>query len=773
MKTVSPDNVLETLREDRAKRTRFPVRCILVDSPASWKVLFQKLRFELTQTITLSLWCADASLPPKLGHLKDHLMKLEGFEDAKGKQAPLVWLASLGECVRLSGEVQLLRSILTLDRYAYGRILVPIIADLDWFNAMAHVIDRQRVGELPEPWCFRSSPVLGKRMDILASPLRQPLRPNAYQVNSVVEYLRLWEEGRVPEQHIQLLTELPLEKLERSLPLLVVPTAWHALEDAIPGVKGVAEDRGSASQWCWLHENAKLGESLRDLTVRLLGLPLFDGRVSALALTKNWIEITENLRWIAQLSSGGGLLDSDYAERALATAATPELFPTRLARLLLELPPAEATLERLAERRALLEPLQDRVNWTGFIDDVKAEPKPLRRLQLFTGLRFEERVAMVGAVAELLKSGVGREQWEPLVRLTWPALAWHMEPPQLGNAFLERYFSEFTRARILNEPTPVLLSMGKQAAREETAWGVQPREQLLLKARALGEVRWMDGMGLEWAGFIAAAVNELSQGEVVAIVQPARASLPSITATNNHWGDDDFIARDLDQLGHDYDYAFHTFFTRTLDAMELFIRKALERMQEVEAVILTGDHGLTPATFNKDTVVPPSGSTPHKWGRCAAIVGNVPDSDDITTEGLVREGEHFIMAMHGRFQGGGASRGLVHGGATLEEWLVPVVTLMRERAESIRLLECDDVVRLDASGRGHLRVVVRPAPPRLTLRLGDVVYHAEATPEGGFIFEVTDLPSGAQEVQFFHGPRLLERRAVTIFKGLQEDDLGI
>ena len=99
-----------------------------------------------------------------------------------------------------------------------------------------------------------------------------------------------------------------------------------------------------------------------------------------------------------------------------------------------------------------------------------------------------------------------------------------------------------------------------------------------------------------------------------------------------------------------------------------------------DKVILTSDHGASrlAVIFGRDSNFKLNSVGEHS-GRCC-LINEIDEKPDFATE----ENGYWVSANYCRFQGGRLSSVEVHGGATLEEVLVPVVEFTLQKKVDVK-----------------------------------------------------------------------------------------
>lgn len=205
-------------------------------------------------------------------------------------------------------------------------------------------------------------------------------------------------------------------------------------------------------------------------------------------------------------------------------------------------------------------------------------------------------------------------------------------------------------------------------------------------------ILWIDALGAEWLPLLVWALRKSKKGSVKEY-SVAQASLPTETTFNEQWKQmpvDYKKLNRLDKLAHKGIIDDPDYYACIEDQMSFIVdlqQQADELLTQYDRVIITGDHGtsrLAARIFHKRDGIPaPTEATVFSHGRYCEIPAGVtlaqPDivyvnGSDGTRYAVFGNYDHFIR---GGFAAGAddekAIYGEIHGGATPEEMLVPVV----------------------------------------------------------------------------------------------------
>lgn len=186
-------------------------------------------------------------------------------------------------------------------------------------------------------------------------------------------------------------------------------------------------------------------------------------------------------------------------------------------------------------------------------------------------------------------------------------------------------------------------------------------------------------MGVEYLNFIAADLATLGENFSVKY-RVGFCNLPSITEFNKDFLQGRNVAADildLDTLKHQT-APYPENILSELNFFDLLKEKILLALNSFKKIILCSDHGTSRLAVlarksDFDNVIDAENRTVYKSGRFA---DSFPDDEKNFPTALEFDGK-IIFADYSRFTQRGSTGNEIHGGATLEEVLVPVITIQR------------------------------------------------------------------------------------------------
>jgi len=205
---------------------------------------------------------------------------------------------------------------------------------------------------------------------------------------------------------------------------------------------------------------------------------------------------------------------------------------------------------------------------------------------------------------------------------------------------------------------------------------------------------WLDALGVEYLAFICDLVR--ARGLSVSI-KIARAELPTITSINRGFFDDWKGSRkeksdELDEVKHSYTggYNFENnelpiHLAKELDIIAKVVDKAATELalRHYKRFFIVSDHGASRlAVLRRKEEKYETDTKGEHSGRCCKLF------EPYDLPFAAQENGYLVLADYGRFKGSRAANVEVHGGASLEEVVVPVIELtLKNGSITVSLVE--------------------------------------------------------------------------------------
>lgn len=394
------------------------------------------------------------------------------------------------------------------------------------------------------------------------------------------------------------------------------------------------------------------------------------------------------------LEEGTG--DDQYLAFAISKTRQHSEWHRNLLCAILDISVNDGRFARLYEARKKIAPQFYKGDVIEYIRESRRIANPSDRICYMTDCTELEREEITRLIVDAGEVPASVENVYPALWNYWRGFAFS------GGEFLEilaKYFQDYKRQKLLGRIEPSYMEAVRDFAEDRPQFTLPTRESVLEGIAADGvALCWIDALGCEFLGFIQSSAERLG---LKLKVTPVRVKLPSITSVNrsfyDEWQGDKMppVSR-LDKIKHgDFEKSDEastdaaTELPHELIVVEESINAIAMRLRKKPGskVVLTSDHGATRLAVisNSETVweLPEKGK---HGGRCclkSEFDGSLPacvtESDDE---------EWHVLAGYDRFKGGRKGDVEVHGGATLEEMVVPVIEFeLLDKNVRVRLVE--------------------------------------------------------------------------------------
>lgn len=744
--------MIDFLQKEASEKTRFPIRFILIKGLKAWRDVINILNFEVNEVIRLSSLCQDDDVFP---FLEDLLPLIEKFKDKK------IAILPLAECLRFDNErSSILRELASWQSVGYGRVYIPLLDIEDIYEQEMNVLPRFRDGEIPQAWAVKGDDNVELR--ILPFEIKDW---TCVTIKGIKAYLKTWEKGG--QYQLCLVTRYAPYLKERmsNFAVRVCRNSFETIIQISQDVPEIKKEWGKEHQWQWLAQEMNWQENFNDMVARILNVHNYD----VLHLFTLWNTFDENKRWLLWLWSKVQIGSESYLQRVLKECNDYNQFVEGVVNGGFY---GQLDVSLLKERKTLLEYMKLKEMPATYWQQVLELQNPLEKLKSLTGITDQEKEAIVLAVKDLLETNKEKETWWPFLEICYPELSYYLSPYDYKDETISNYFNLYTFSRILDSPKKELLRLASHFSKQKKFWEFPTRDSLLEKYQDQGYIiYWIDGMGLEWVGLIKGL---LKQEGINLKIEVARANLPTTTKSNKGWTAEKEVERGIDDTAHKYNYSFPSSLINQLDIIKKVVERTALLINQNKNVIITSDHGLTRFASQGEKISPPKGAQVHKWGRFAILNDNSTQEEFQDLPCLI-DGDKVILTVHNIFSGGSGTSREVHGGATLEESLVPVIKLykLEDKVSSRPNFKIsDNRIKLNAKGEGYL--IITAQVRLISLRVsGKIFYGASTKGTNKWKIYITGLKAGEHLGILEYEDGYLGEVKFKLVKGLVEDDMGL
>lgn len=464
--------------------------------------------------------------------------------------------------------------------------------------------------------------------------------------------------------------------------------AYAALCDIDPATESLDKALGTEAQWRFALDQFETESSWNGLVTRHFGNPnMLDITVG------RWDSFSADMRWLyfiaLKLFGAGKNICLGQAAKA---ASSPKDMVRKIYRSILEEDCHSPTFSaRYRERKELLNQMFDVEDDSEVIDYIKMtkqyERDAIRYLTENTKLEKEAIIDLISMYA----SEYTLQELRAILGEVYPDLAKYLaEYSYPENTWLDAYFKEYRYSKVTNKISPELREMAQRQAIDHDCLKPPTRISVVDSIPRDGTfLYFVDAMGIEFIPYI---VQKCSKDDMELSVSVAHCELPSLTRCNKDFFDSyppeqRTKVHELDDIIHhgkeNYDYQVTKtplHLIRELEIIDEVLRNARSKLMSGDSItraLLVADHGATRmAVINENIINIDVNSKGTNGGRVCEkteAVESIPYA--------ITEGDYYILASYDRFKGGQPANVEAHGGGTLEEVLVPVITLSMKKGD--------------------------------------------------------------------------------------------
>ena len=710
IKQILLPELMTGIATDNAE-SRLVARVFFVNNLKTYYTLIAALSDKADIVVRLSddMFCKGEDTVPDLKALIDYLDKHKDNN---------ILLPHLGEYLRV-GEVTernsaCLYSILNRHVHSKKRVWIPIFAAKGLFQSIVGTLEEERFGNALFEIDETSSD-----FSALAYSKGFASQPGIVNANGLKSWLQLWDDKKIKSgmsfatRQIKQLTQSSGDYV---LSIVTDPFSYICSSLKENNAKLIKE-LGTDEQWTSLvpYVSAANGTLEQLITV---GLNLV--KFNPYQILGTWSTIDSSKKWLFYLWYTLGLNQkSDYISYALSKASTADAVPSSLECAILNCTYNTNFDEWLEQRKDALTALGidefSQEFWARYdrLSDARI------KIKILTGKTHDERTKIIELLSQSLSEGKQPSDFKTILKEKYPDLVLYLSEPE----HLERELSEYIFKYKINKVADRFTLAFSNMAGEINPYDYKTRGQILfsLKGSCDAYFLWIDGMGIEWIDMLLAKVKQQNSALVNPFVDIGTAVLPTVTSVNMGKADPATISEKkfdaLDSLSHIKDKSdcnYHSIIAKQFEMMDKIadiICQAAAKHPDKD-IVVTADHGMSRMAargFHKtEGINAPSSAIVYNLGRYCEMPA---DSKMITN--TVKEGAVIAFKTHNHFTISGNAPGELHGGASPEEILVPIIhfkKLGQKKAKtsidaSYDLVSSD--IYLDGNGDAALNITTK------------------------------------------------------------------
>lgn len=464
---------------------------------------------------------------------------------------------------------------------------------------------------------------------------------------------------------------------------------------------------------------------------------------------RNWL-------YFVCLKCKADTLSNSYLRFVLDKTSRFEDFTTNVLNAIIEIAHSDKRfIAFYQERKTLVEKFPESDIADFVVNNRKVKSESIYKLTDRTKVEREEIIAW------LSHNGL-----VPQVEGIYPALAAYLKKyvfkcPELADLLTE-YFEAYKRQKLSNSLEPDFLERVNALARSPRKFNHLPTRNEIIDGldKTDAYLYWLDALGVEYLAFI----EDLVQKRGLSLrVNIARAELPTITSLNRDfydaWQGRKEKNGELDDTKHSdaggYNFTNNELpihLAKELDIIVAVIDKAATELalRHCKRFLIVSDHGASRLAVlrRKEEKYDTNTSGEHS-GRCCKLFQ--PYDLPFAAE----ENGYLVLADYGRFKGSRAANVEVHGGASLEEVVVPIIELsLIDGSVTVKLV--DDAVPVDFRTGTEIKLFFNSPVQDITVVLSGKSYAATQIDTNHYTVKLPDTKrAGDYPADVYAGDNLI------------------
>lgn len=455
-------------------------------------------------------------------------------------------------------------------------------------------------------------------------------------------------------------------------PILQIKSFSCAYEEISYMIKGfeLTSSNGSSDQWETLLEDINKSNKSFD---KLFEKYNFNTNIDSDFYRKISGQNYESWLYYIYLKVNSTLVSNKYLDYVLSKTNSFDEFISNCLNAITDIELGNKEYWNLYEhRKTLIKDFPEPLIADFLIYNKKIEKKSIYRLTNNTLSECEEIVAWISKYGFI-----------PEIKHIYPELNAYLKKYFFKNIEfadeITNYFDEYKQQKISNVIDQEFLKIVEKFAFSRPYNQLPTREQLIENINPQESyLYWLDALGVEYLSLIEFLAKQNGLNLKVNI---ARAQLPTITSMNKNFFDNWQGAKQKDSNLDETKHKDSSKYNFTLNELPIhlaseisIISKAISRAavelrnRKYKRFILTSDHGASRlAVLRKKEEKYETNTKGKHSGRCCEIFENY----DIPF--AAEENGYLVLADYGRFKGSRAANVEVHGGASLEEVIIPII----------------------------------------------------------------------------------------------------
>jgi len=673
--------------KQEAVASRFPCRAIMVKNIKQYRELLSELKkisdIRIVQTSELF---SNADVMPRFDNLKDSKY-----------QNQWVILTGISEYLRLfSKKEQTDRRFANLWSYqapasSTGRIIIPLWGcEAQWFDGSLNFTGDLRQQDFYYDCSDSDEPEQTMTLTILSGVFEKYIsKLNASQEKLKIglqEWFDYWIDPSAGEQNFILLTKRcnSIVTTNGNVSIHVVADTLSFIKEHMPSADFLTAENCTTDMQNILFDYSLKGISLDEALLKILNVSVFSG-VDVMGKWKNMpISHKQFVSLWFSMHPDGSYTNHCFRSvnniSNVTDAIMLEIFNVR-----------QDNPEWVDEHHQLMSAMSIEPD-ERFFNELDKIPVYETRIDFLNGANRNERIYLIRMVGKWMRIDYEQVISCDKLREIYPELYFYLDRAAYQNdADIKGYLSRY-KAHKLENTLPEDEDMyfaGIQTDAYDNRYSI-----LADNIDSDTAILWIDALGVEWLPLLKWTISKNCDGTISSF-SIGQANLPTETCYNDLWNNMDTSHSKLDKLdklahkGVIDEPDYYTCIEEQISFVSGIHKNIAELLKKHHRVIVTGDHGtsrLAARFFHiKDGFTAPKDATVCSHGRYCKVADNIGYATPSMrifkgSDGL----QYMVYTTYDHFKQSGFAAGAdddnaiygeVHGGATPEEMLVPVIVI--------------------------------------------------------------------------------------------------
>ena len=532
-------------------------------------------------------------------------------------------------------------------------------------------------------------------------------------------------------------------------------TAFEVLSKINPDIASVGNDAGTDEQWNWLMTELKEYDNWNDYIIKTFGSP------NTLALNiGNINKRPENEQWAYFIAlKCNGVQNNEYLSNVVGkSSCLPDLWDNIYCLILKTDVKSKSFRKRYNERKEILSKIEIPINIrANFCKQVLQKKE--NAIYYLTDTCIQEKELVIQMICDYADV-FDRKKMLFILSVVYPDLHSYLSDYDYGNEQLTEYFNAYKYNKVTNYIPSEFLDLVEKYAVDRIYYSVLNRRSSIVakKDKSQSKMYFFDALGVEFLNYIR---ERCFSKNLSFEVDLAYCELPSITSLNKDFCKEfEFFmdVKDLDELKHkgkgSYTYEQTKLPLHLIKELEIIdhIINLVEKdlfTEGIERVFLIADHGASRlAVINESENNWEMKVKGEHSGRCC------PKSDiEGKPDFAVEDNDFWCLANYDRFKGGRKAAVEVHGGATLEEVVVPIIEIKKAGDKpKCEICESHRIITVSFKQKAKIKIFVAKLSEDIKVSCNGKYYDAVPS-DNKYIYDVDmpDIKRGHHSIDVYDG----------------------